>query len=166
VARIPIFLTLCLLLGLVACDSEPEPAAVDPVQSDSLLEEYSAERAVVVAAVGEARGMELATSSALDLAAVRQAMDLASHRTATHMGQDGSSPMDRMRAAGAQMHDVHEFIFRIEGHRDDLGHQAAAAWLAPMEDNPVLTQPCTHAAVAFAPTEDGGCVGVLLLAQR
>lgn len=64
------------------------------------------------------------------------------------------------------MKGVREFLFRVEGHMDDLGTRAAGTWLAPFEDNGVLTEPCTHAAVAFAPLEDGGCVGVLLLAQR
>jgi uncharacterized protein YkwD len=160
------FLSLLLIVGLVACGEEPEQASVDPGQLDTVLAEYSADRAAVIAAVGEARGMELQTSNALDRAAARHALDLASHRTATHMGQDGSHPMTRLHEAGAGMSDVREFIFRVESDPEDLGRSAAMAWLAPMKDNGVLTEPGTHVAVAFAPLEDGGCVGVLLLAQR
>ena len=61
---------------------------------------------------------------------------------------------------------VREFIFQIEGEPEDLAERALAAWLAPFEDNGVMTEPATHAAVAFAPTADGGYVGGLLLAQR
>jgi hypothetical protein len=160
------FLSLILLVGLAACGEEPERAAVDPGQLDTVLAEHSADRAAVIAAVGEARGTELETTVALDRAAARHALDLASHRTATHMGQDGSHPMARLRDAGAEMSGVSEFIFRVESDPEDLGGSAAAAWLAPIKDNGVLTEPCTHAAVAFAPLEDGGWVGVLLLAQR
>jgi uncharacterized protein YkwD len=161
-----ILLALVLALGLVACESETPEPVIEPAQLDAVLAEYSADRAEVVSAIAEARDLDLQTTEALDRAAARHALDLASHRTSTHMGGDGSSPMERLRHAGAGMKSVREFIFRIEGDRDDLGNRAAKTWLAPVGHNGVLTEPCTHAAVAFAPLEDGGCVGVLLLAQR
>jgi uncharacterized protein YkwD len=158
-------LSFCLLFGLVACESETE-TYTDPGQVDAVLSEYAAERAEVIAAIGDARGIELSSSPALDRAAARHALELAGHRTSTHLGADGSSPVERIREAGARMRGVREFIFRIEGDPEDLGRRAAHTWLAPFDDNAVLTEPCTHAAVAFAPLEEGGSVGVLLLAQR
>ena len=165
-ARFGMLLSLLLLVGLVACETDSGTPAVDAGQIDAVLSEYSADRAAVMSAISDARGMELATSATLDQAAARHALDLAHHRTATHMGQDGSSPHQRMHEAGGDMRHVREFIFRIEGDPEDLGAAAATTWLAPHDQNAVLTEPCTHAAVAFAPLEEGGCVGVLLLAQR
>ena len=161
-----ILLALVVAIGLVACESDTPEPAIEPGQVDAVLAEYSNDRAEVIAAISEARDLDLETTPGLDRAAARHALDLASHRTSTHIGVDGTSPIERMRMSGSEMKRVREFIFRIEGHRDDLGRRAAKTWLAPMGKNGVLTEPCTHAAVAFAPLEDGGCVGVLLLAQR
>ena len=163
--KIGILLSLILMLGLVACEPERYPES-STGEVDAVLVEYSAERATVVSAIADARDLDLQTSEALDRAAASHALDLARHRTSTHLGQDGSSPRERMRRAGSQMRDVREFIFRIEGHCEDLGAMAAGTWLAPHDENAVLTEPATHAAVAFAPLEEGGSVGVLLLAQR
>ena len=165
-SKFGMLLSLFLMLGLMACESDTETPGVDSGQIDTVLQDFSSERAEVVAAISDARGIELDSSSALDYAAARHALDLAGHRTSTHMGEDGTSPMERIHAAGSGMKHVREFIFRIEGHRDDLGHRASKTWLAPFDDNAVMTEPCTHVAVAFAPVEDGGCVGVLLLGQR
>jgi len=161
-----LLLSLCLLLGLVACESGTEDPGPDPEQLEAVLEEYNGERTQVILAIGDARGMELATSVELDRAAARHALDLAQHRASSHLGEDGSSPMQRIHEAGCDVQGAREFMFRVEGDPDDLGAYAARTWLAPFKDNGVLTEPCTHAAVAFAPLEDGGCVGVLLLAQR
>jgi hypothetical protein len=159
-------LALLLLLGLAACEDEPAIEAVDAAQLDLVLAEYSDARARVLESVAVARETELAASAALDRAAARQALDLADHRTTTHIGLDGTSPFDRLRAHGGELRDVREFIFRIEGDPEDLAAKAAASWLAPFDDNAVLTEPATHAAVAFAPVDEGGYVGVLLLAHR
>lgn len=161
-----ILLSALLLVGLVACENEPPAEVVDAGLLDQVLSDYSGARATVVARVADAREAELETSGALDRAAARQALDLSTHRTSTHMGQDGTSPFERMRAEGATLENVREFIFRIEGEPADLGARAAASWLAPFDENGVLTEPATHVAVAFAPVAEGGYVGVLLLAQR
>ena len=161
-----ILLSLILATGVVACESEPASEAVDTGQLDLVLAEHSGDREAVVERVSEAREQDLDTSVALDRAAARQAVDLARHRTSTHMGHDGTSPFERLRAEGGDLDHVREFIFRIEGEPEDLAARAAASWLAPFEDNAVLTEPATHVAVAFAPVDDGGYVGVLLLAQR
>ena len=165
-ARFSLLLLLCLLAGLIACAPGSEDPGPDAEQLEAVLKKYSGDRSEVLLAIGNARGTELGRSAKLDRAAARHALDLAGHRTSTHMGQDGSGPAQRIREAGDRMRDVHEFIFRIEGDRDDLGAIAAQTWLAPHEQNAVLTEPCTHAAVAFAPLDEGGYVGVLLLAQR
>ena len=159
-------LSLLLLLGLVACESEPAEDAVDVSRLDQVLDDYSTERARVVESVSDARESALETSAALDRAAARQALDLAAHRTTTHVGRDGTSPFDRVRAEGGDLDEVREFIFRVEGDPEDLADRAAASWLAPFEDNAVRAVPATHVAVAFAPVNEGGYVGVLLLAQR
>lgn len=164
--KLGILLSLILVFGLAACAPGTEDPGPDPEQLEAVLAKYSSDRSEVLLAIGNARGEELGRSPELDRAAMRHALDLATHRTATHMGEDGSSPAERIREAGGQMEGVREFIFRIEGDRDDLGAIAAATWLAPHDENAVLTEPATHAAVAFAPLEEGGCVGVLLLAQR
>jgi hypothetical protein len=161
-----LLLLLCLLAGVVACDPGTEDPGPDPDQLEAVLKKYSSNRSEVIVAIGKARGKTLERSVELDRAAARHALDLATHRTSTHMGEDGSWPAQRIREAGGEMQSVREFIFRIEGDRDDLGALAAQTWLAPHDQNAVLTEPCTHAAVAFAPLEEGGCVGVLLLAQR
>lgn len=161
-----ILIPALLLLGLVACENEPVTVAVDTGQLDLVLGDYADERAQVIETVSAARGIELQNSGALDRAAARQALDLASHRESTHLGQDGSSPFDRVVAEGGELDQVREFIFRIEGQPDDLAARAASSWLAPFERNAVLIEPATHAAVAFAPVAEGGYVGVLLLAQH
>lgn len=161
-----ILLSLILAFGLVACDPGTEDPGPDPEQLAEVLAKYSSDRSEVLLAIGQARGIEFETSEELDRAAMRHALDLSRHRTITHMGDDGSGPAQRIREAGGQIDGVREFIFRIEGDRDDLGAIAAQTWLAPLDDNAVLTEPATHAAVAFAPLDEGGCVGVLLLAQR
>ncbi|RKZ13344.1 hypothetical protein DRQ53_13455 [bacterium] len=167
-----ILLSLILLVGLAACESDtPDPVA-DPGQIDQALSEFASARSQVIQSLGEARGADLSESAALDRAAARHALDLATHRTSTHIGLDGSSPGERIASHGGQMDRQREFIFRIEGDPGDqsdyadLADRALATWLAPLPDNAVLTESATHAAVAFAPTRDGGYVGVLLLAQR
>jgi len=133
---------------------------------DTVLNEHAADRDQVISSLADARDIELGTSTALDRAAARHAIDLADRRLSTHIGSDGSSPRERLSDAGVRMDGVREFIFQIQGEPENLAERALAAWLAPFEDNAVLTEPATHAAVAFAPIAEGGYVGVLLLAQR
>lgn len=90
-ARISLLLSFCMLLGLVACESGTEDPGPDPGQLERVLAEYSDDRSMVISAIGGARGMDLASSPELDRAAARHALDLARHRTSTHMGHDGSS---------------------------------------------------------------------------
>jgi uncharacterized protein YkwD len=161
-----ILLSLALLCGLAACESEPMDTGVDANSIDTVLNEHAADRDQVISSLADARDIELTTSTALDRAAARHALDLADRRMSTHIGRDGSSPRERLSDAGAEIDGVREFIFQIQGEPENLAERALATWLAPFEDNAVLTEPATHAAVAFAPTEDGGYVGVLLLAQR
>jgi hypothetical protein len=161
-----ILLSLALMGGLVGCESEPMDQGVDANRIDTALTDYAADRGQVISSIADARDIELTTSTALDRSAARHALDLADRRVSTHIGSDGSSPMERLSDAGMEMDGVREFIFQIRGEPKDLAGSALATWLAPFKDNGVLTEPATHAAVAFAPTEDGGYVGVLLLAQR
>ncbi len=167
-----ILLSLLLLVGLTACESDTPDTVAGPGQIDQVLDEFVSARSQVIQSLGDARGTDLSASAALDRAAARHALDLATHRTSTHLGLDGSSPRERIASHGGQMNRQREFIFRIEGDpgdqadHTDLADRALATWLAPLPDNAVLTESATHAAVAFAPTMDGGYVGVLLLAQR
>ena len=161
-----ILLSLALIGGLVACESEPMDTGVDTNRIDTVLDEHAGDRGQVISTLAAARDTELNTSTALDRAAARHALDLADRRVSTHIGSDGSSPRERLSDAGLVMDGVREFIFQIQGEPEDLAERALATWLAPFEGNGVLTEPATHAAVAFAPTETGGYVGVLLLAQR
>lgn len=171
-----ILLALTLMAGLsafAACDSGDQDTRTDLTQVASVdravdrsLDEFAAARSEVLAGIDRARGQQLVRNTALDRAAARHALDLAGRRTMTHIGQDGSSPLGRAGAYGAQLGKVSEHIFRIEGEPTDLGDRALAAWVAPFADNAVLTDPATHIAVAFAESPDGGYVGVLLLAQR
>lgn len=161
-----ILVSVLLVTGFAACESSPDSPATDLALVEASLDQFATDRARVIQAVGAAREQELHQTTPLDHAAARHALDLAQHRTSTHMGFDGSSPSQRVAMHGVRMDSVSEFIFQIEGEPDDLGARAAATWLAPFEDNAVRTETATHAAVAFAERTDGGYVGVLLLAQR
>jgi uncharacterized protein YkwD len=156
------------LTSLVACESSPETEATpaDAGQIDGVLDEYATARAEVLSSIAAARNLDLATDRTLDRAAARHALDLAERSESSHIGADGSSPQARLQASGFAGRHAREFLFQIQGEPADLGASAAKSWLAPFEDNGVLTEPATHAGVAFAPTADGGYVGVLILAQR
>jgi uncharacterized protein YkwD len=161
-------LLLGSLTSLVACESSPEPEATsaDAGRIDGVLDEYATARAEVLSSIAAARDLDLTNDRTLDRAAARHALDLAERRETSHLGSDGSSPQSRLRASGFAGRQAREFLFQIQGEPEDLGASAAKSWLAPFEDNGVLTEPATHAGVAFAPTSDGGYVGVLILAQR
>jgi len=166
-ARILVSLFLLVpLAGLVACESSPEQSPAGDHQIDAVLDEYASARAEVLSALSKTRGIDLGGDETLARAAARHALDLAERREATHLGTDGSSPRTRLAEMGFATSSAREFLFQIQGEPADLGASAARSWLAPLEGNGVLSEPANRAGVAFAPTADGGYVGVLLLAQR
>jgi uncharacterized protein YkwD len=107
-----ILLSLALLCGLAACESEPMDTGVDANSIDTVLNEHAADRDQVISSLADARDIELTTSTALDRAAARHALDLADRRMSTHIGRDGSSPRERLSDAGAEIDGVREFIFQ------------------------------------------------------